>query len=204
MRLDGGHLALDFLNTLGGEVGGEPPSPWDEHFRDYDDVVTWGVRVGALEEAVGERVLTAARRDPDQAARALEEALELRRLIDAVLRPLSDRELPAPADLERLRDAEVAALARAELVEREDGTFHWRWHDGDDLHTQLHPYPHAALDLLMRAPLPRLKRCGRCRWLFIDASRNGSRRWCSMEECGSAVKQERFVERRRRRRLGAA
>ena len=37
------------------------------------------------------------------------------------------------------------------------------------------------------------------RWLFLDQSRNHSRHWCSMDECGTQMKQRRFVERRRSR-----
>ena len=58
---------------------------------------------------------------------------------------------------------------------------------------------HAAVELLTDGPLDRIKTCGNCRWLFIDQSRNHSRRWCSMDECGIQMKHARFVERRRRR-----
>ncbi|HWT23248.1 MAG TPA: CGNR zinc finger domain-containing protein, partial [Solirubrobacteraceae bacterium] len=58
-----------------------------------------------------------------------------------------------------------------------------------DLRSPLWPVAVAAVDLL-RDPerLARLKQCGHCRWLFLDASRNRSRRWCSMEHCGTAAK----------------
>ena len=60
----------------------------------------------------------------------------------------------------------------------------------------------AAVDVLRMADLARLRRCppaaGGCGWVFLDHSRNGSRRWCSMDECGIQMKHARFVERRRR------
>jgi predicted RNA-binding Zn ribbon-like protein len=59
---------------------------------------------------------------------------------------------------------------------------------------------HAAVELLTHGPLERVKVCGNCRWLFLDQSRNRSRRWCSMETCGTHHKQRRFVERRRQQR----
>jgi predicted RNA-binding Zn ribbon-like protein len=56
----------------------------------------------------------------------------------------------------------------------------------------------AAVDLLRDASrLRRLKLCGQCRWLFLDHSRNRSRRWCSMSECGAQVKMRRYRARRR-------
>ena len=57
------------------------------------------------------------------------------------------------------------------------------------------------MDVLRGADLARLRRCpleaGGCGWLFLDQSRNGSRRWCRMADCGSLVKARRLTERRR-------
>lgn len=46
---------------------------------------------------------------------------------------------------------------------------------------------------------PRLKACptADCEWAFFDASRNHSRTWCSMEECGNRAKTRRYRARRR-------
>ena len=66
----------------------------------------------------------------------------------------------------------------------------------------------AAFELLSAADLSRVRRCpileGGCGWLFLDQSRNGSRRWCRMADCGSTVKARRLTERRRAARVGAA
>jgi predicted RNA-binding Zn ribbon-like protein len=63
----------------------------------------------------------------------------------------------------------------------------------------------AAMDLLLTADYGRLRRCppedGGCGWIVLDQSRNGSRRWCQMADCGSAAKSRRLTERRRDRRL---
>lgn len=59
----------------------------------------------------------------------------------------------------------------------------------------------AALDLLQTADLHRLKTCppehGGCGWVFLDTSKNGSRRWCSMDDCGTHAKSRRLAQRRR-------
>ncbi|MGH2700601.1 MAG: CGNR zinc finger domain-containing protein, partial [Actinomycetota bacterium] len=67
----------------------------------------------------------------------------------------------------------------------------------------LWPVVQAAIELLTSDALQRVKRCGRCSWLFLDATKNRSRRWCSMEGCGTNEKSQRFVERRRAGRLHA-
>jgi predicted RNA-binding Zn ribbon-like protein len=62
----------------------------------------------------------------------------------------------------------------------------------------------AAMDLLLTVDYERLRRCppedGGCGWIVLDKSRNGSRRWCQMADCGSAAKSRRLTQRRRARR----
>jgi predicted RNA-binding Zn ribbon-like protein len=187
--LEGGHLALDFVNTVGGLY--EEPSPEDELLDEYEDVPTWCARLGVISEREAGSLRAAARRDPAAARRALGEAIALRELIDAVFRPLSRGENPPRELLDRLRDAHA------------DGApFGWSWPPSRELTDPLRPIAHAAVELLTEGPLERLKTCANCRWLFLDKSRNHSRRWCSMEECGIQMKHARFVERRRRSSRG--
>jgi predicted RNA-binding Zn ribbon-like protein len=63
----------------------------------------------------------------------------------------------------------------------------------DDLARVLWPVARAAFDLLTGAEAGRLRECaGRdCHWLFLDRSKNGSRRWCAMANCGNAAKARR-------------
>ena len=80
----------------------------------------------------------------------------------------------------------------------------WTFPPPHELTDPLRPIVHAAVELLTGGPLDRLKTCGNCRWLFLDQSRNHSRRWCSMDECGIQMKHARFVEQRRRRGRAAS
>ncbi|WP_436520794.1 CGNR zinc finger domain-containing protein [Actinoplanes sp. HUAS TT8] len=62
----------------------------------------------------------------------------------------------------------------------------------------------ALVDLVRTADRRRLRTCpldqGGCGWLFLDRSRNATRRWCAMEDCGTHAKSRRLTERRRARR----
>jgi predicted RNA-binding Zn ribbon-like protein len=191
LRLDGGHLALDFVNTLGGghELG---PQPHDEHLRSYADLLAWSVRVGTLDEATAERLASS------EGDLVLREAIELRELAYSVLWPIAEGKRPPAAGLEELREREREALSHAQL-EPGDGLYRWRW-EGDDPRLPLWPPAHATVELLTQGPLDLLKPCAACRWLFLDRSKNRSRRWCSMEVCGTSAKKRRYVERRRRSR----
>jgi predicted RNA-binding Zn ribbon-like protein len=195
LRFSGEHLALDFVNTLG---GGDEPQPHDEHLRSYADLLAWSVRTGTLEEPVAARLARSAADQPGEAGRAFREAIDLRDLAYSVLRPIAEGHRPPAAALHELRERERAALAHAQL-EPGDGSYRWRWADGE-LRLPLWPLAHATVELLTAGPLDRLKLCGGCRWLFLDQSKNRSRRWCDMEVCGMHAKKRRYVERRRRSR----
>jgi predicted RNA-binding Zn ribbon-like protein len=64
----------------------------------------------------------------------------------------------------------------------------------------LWPVAHAATALLTSGDLDRLKLCAGCHWVFLDSSRNHSRRWCTMEVCGTDEKKRRYVAKRAARR----
>ena len=193
--LQGGHLALDFVNTIGG-MRIDPPSPAEELLDDYEDLVVWCVRLGVISEADGRALVRAAGADGKAGRRTLRRAKELRELMYAVFRPIAEGEKPPAELLDELRDADRAALRDARLTP-DDGAMRWTWPPPRELADPLLPITHAAVELLTTGPLGHLKVCGNCRWLFLDQSRNHSRRWCSMEECGTQMKQRRFVERRR-------
>jgi predicted RNA-binding Zn ribbon-like protein len=190
--LEGGNLALDFVNTMGG-LRDDPPSPEEELFDRYEDVATWCARLGVITERQAGSLRAAARRDERAAQRALRHTIQLRdELLYPIFRALADAEQPPAELLDRLRDRECDALAQARLDRG------WSWPAPRELADPLHPIVHTAVELLTDGPLDRLKSCGNCRWLFLDQSRNRSRRWCSMDECGIEMKHARFVERRRR------
>jgi predicted RNA-binding Zn ribbon-like protein len=196
LRLDGGHLALDFVNTMGGSYE-LPPEPHDEFLRSYGDLLAWGVRVDLLDEASAKRLSRAASADPQEAERVLREAIEQREQGYAVLRALAESREPPAEAVSGVEENARRAIEEARLAPCADGSFRWHWEHGDDLRSPLRPLAHATVELLGDGPLDRLKRCRGCRWLFLDASKNRSRHWCSMEECGTNAKKRRYVERRR-------
>jgi predicted RNA-binding Zn ribbon-like protein len=187
MRLDGGHPALDLVNTVYGQVDG--PVEADVLARP-DDLVAFAGRVGIAGPAT------------PSAPAALRAAIGLRDALDAVLAAHLAGAPPRAAALEALAAAGRAALAAGRLAPG-DGAVAWTWPD-DDARAPVHRLAHAALALLGDpAALARLHRCDACRWMFLDHSRGAGRRWCSMADCGTEAKKRRYVERRRARRAAA-
>jgi predicted RNA-binding Zn ribbon-like protein len=198
MRVVGGNVAIDFVNTRSGPRDGEPDL---ESLRSYGDLVAWAGQSGLLTGEEATRIRHHARRDPDNARSTFQRAVDLRAVLDDLFRAISKQQQPPERALRVLASAEAEAIAHAVLVEGASG-FDWQWRD-DDLGRPLWPAIHAATELLTTGKLDRLKGCGGCRFLFIDETRNGSRRWCSMDDCGTAEKIRNFVARRAARRRAA-
>jgi predicted RNA-binding Zn ribbon-like protein len=194
MRLVGGNLALDFVNTRSGPPTGPPD---DDVLTSYADLLAWSVYAGAVTESEAAALSEA---DPAGADAALARAVRTRDYLDDLFRSLATGRNPSTATLIRLRDDEADALAHARLDPAH--AYAWTWRDDHTLAKPLRPVVHAAVQLLTAGALDRIKGCGGCRFLFTDESKNRSRRWCSMEDCGTAEKIRRYVAVRRTRASG--
>jgi predicted RNA-binding Zn ribbon-like protein len=108
----------------------------------------------------------------------------------------------ADADLEALARAAAAATAARRLEPQPDGGYAFVWPESDELEQILWPVALSAAELLTSEDRARVKECANdsCRWLFLDRSKNRSRRWCLMRDCGNQAKARRFRARRRENR----
>ena len=193
--LYGGALCLDFTNTVDSRLVSEP----GQHLRHYADLVRWGWHAGVLGEPQARRLLDAGARRPAQAAQTFAEAIVLRETIYRIFVAIARQGSPAPADLDGLHVAYCAALRHARLT-RAMGGYEWRWAEADILDRVTWPVVRSAVELLTSSDLARVKECANtadCGWLFLDRSKNGSRRWCSMDDCGSRDKMRRQYARRK-------
>jgi predicted RNA-binding Zn ribbon-like protein len=192
-ELAGGHLALDFANTAGVH-GSEPESEW---LSGYDDLVWWGLRAGAVDQAAAGALLARGREDAGEAAAVFARAITLREALYRVFSPVCHGECPADGDL-ALINAELARALPHLRVVAEGSDFAWAW-EGDEMDRVLWPVVRAAADLLTSGELARIGECegDNCEWLYLDTSRNRSRRWCVMSDCGNRAKARRHYHRTR-------
>lgn len=202
-RIVAGHPALDLVNTVAPRrpEGGEHV----EYLPEPGDLLAWARRIRLIDEAEADQVAAAWAAAPDAAAQALAAAVDIREAVYPVLARriglAEDGAEVAPA-LERLALRWTAAAGRSRLVLAEDGPAAARLAVGD-VPALLIPdrLAHACVDFLRTADIARLRACpieeGGCGWLFLDHSRNRSRRWCAMADCGSQAKARRLTARRR-------
>jgi predicted RNA-binding Zn ribbon-like protein len=188
-----GHLALDFANTVDDPLG---PLRFD-HIADYPRLLIWSKRLGLLTHEATSALHQMANEQPRRAAAAVRGAHALREAINETFGALADGDTPA-AGWEQLRSFVIAALQRAGVTSSAAGvSLTW---DLTELESPLWPVAEASYRLLTGPELNRLKRCVGCPWLFLDRSKNQSRRWCSMEFCGTDEKMRRYVTKRAERR----
>jgi predicted RNA-binding Zn ribbon-like protein len=195
LKLLGGRLSLDFVNTADWHASDHPV----EFLTSYSDLVAWSQHVGILTNHQAQRLLKEAARRPEDATSVLERAITLREAIYRIFSAISRGRPPQAADLATFNVELSRALAQSRIVSTAEG-FTWDWAGAEDaLDWMLWPVVHDVASLLTSKELDRVGQCAddRCGWLFLDTSRNRSRRWCSMEDCGNRAKVRRHYERKR-------
>jgi predicted RNA-binding Zn ribbon-like protein len=196
LTLLAGELCLDFANTAEWHASDQPY----EHLDTYNDLVAWAEHAKLIRAEQAGRLRRQAAEAPEAAERTLQEAITLRETIYRIFTAVASGEDPTEADLARLNIAFSNLLPRTHLSP-DDGSYEWLWvEEGDDLDLLLFPILRSAVQLLTSGELDRVGQCADdrgCGWLFLDMSRNRSRRWCDMEDCGNRAKAKRYYERHR-------
>lgn len=184
-KLVGGEIALDFVNTVS----------WSGTDREHDwldpaeNIIRWAVAAGLLEGA-------ARRRFQKLPAAVLHAELgpvrRIRAALTLALTPLAHGERPSREAIEALNDLVHHAAQRRRIGVRD---LDWEWDEPERLRDLLAPVTWNAADIVTRRDHERLGSCPGCAWLFLDATRNRSRRWCDMNDCGSRDKALRYYHR---------
>lgn len=191
--LSGGDLSLDFANSLYGSRA--RPT---EHLFSYDDLLEWARQAGAIDDPTRRRLARAGQHRPADAAKVFRRGIELREAIFRAFDARARGQGP-PSDAIATIDREAHGAHAHRALRPRDGGVAFEWTDAGSLDRWLWPVALAASDLLVSADVPVIKECASaiCDWLFIDRSRNRSRRWCDMRDCGNREKVRRFYQRQR-------
>lgn len=208
-----GNLALDLINTVSTagvyhDVRYEAnPKYRGDHINNYFDVLAWGRQLELITDTEAERLLARAEQHPQEAEEAV---TALKRLRHALYRVFTAHSLGMPVGdeaLDALNEELPVALSHMKVRRVEHG-FRWGWdEESDSLTKVLWPVAKAAVDLLTEEGhrLERVHQCAGhdCGWLFIDMSKNRSRRWCDMSNCGNLAKARRHYHRKKGQKVEA-
>jgi predicted RNA-binding Zn ribbon-like protein len=193
----GGSLCLDFTNTAAYRNSDRQ----QEYLQNYAYLIAWCWRENLVSHEGVAHYQQIATARPAAGKAALETALNLREALFRIFCAYIDGETPPAEDIRTFQAVLGNALSHRQLA-LDSGKPSWSWNTSpDDMTSMLYPVALAAGELLASDQLPRVKRCPGCGWLFLDTSRNGMRRWCRMENCGSEAKSQRQYERKRAAKL---
>ena len=195
-KLVGGHPALDFINT----VHDWTVSELHDYLSEFADAIRFGKASGLLTRADDLRLR---RRTPHIELTRLR---ELRALLKRIFQIRLSGQAPSNMDLGKL-SADLAEAARATRLmvatrsQRSPQVSVIRnitAENAGDALLRLR-IVEAAAALLVSDAMLRVKSCPTCGWLFLDVSKNRSRRWCSMDTCGAVAKARRYYRRLKER-----
>lgn len=191
------HAVLDFVNSLRNRFRKEGTGEWLES---YDDLLRFAEGTKLISPHQARRLAQAVQ--PDAGARALLSARELREAIAGIGYAAVDGQTSKPSDVRILERHFQSASQHRELQWRRSGRANngharlsWDWGRFEtDANLPVWVLAEEALTLLMSDQMALVKACeaDTCRWLFLDTSKNHTRRWCMMSICGNRAKARRF------------
>jgi len=179
--------SVNFVNTVDPREGEDPV----DYTPTYSALALWAMRARVVTRMEGERLIRTAHASKRQAQAAFGRAITLREPLYRVFSALAAHRRPADSELYIIQHAFHEAIEHAQLYQHGQ-QFHWQVrHDLELISSRI---ALDVVDLLESGLANRLKRCpgsGDCGWIFMDTSKNGTRRWCSMAGCGNRVKARR-------------
>ncbi|HSF80833.1 MAG TPA: ABATE domain-containing protein [Anaerolineales bacterium] len=192
--LESGDLSLDYANTADWHASETPA----ERLNSYSDLITWAEESRLVSATEARKLHQLAQQQPEAAVASYQHAIQVREAIYAIFSSHYHGQ-PVPADaLALLNDKVREAMSHLQLVQA-SGQLRWEWAPGvAGPNLILWSVARAAAELLTSERLRRVRECEDdrgCGYLFIDQSKNRSRRWCSMDSCGNRAKARRHYAR---------
>ena len=194
-ELSGGALCLDFAKTVTNRM-----ISWKrrDELAEYSDLLAFATQSLYLPVGLAREFLATSRIQPQATTGAMEDARELREAIYRAFSAYIDHRQAGVEDLALLRDVMIEGWKHKRLAPI-GRRYLWlmKQEEGIKLESILWPIAQSATDLLTSDRLKRIRMCEAetCAWLFVDESRNHSRRWCDMKVCGNREKARRHYQR---------
>jgi len=196
LKLLGGRLCLDFVNTLDWRGTDSP----QEFLKTFDDLVSWSRHVGICSQREIRKLYKMAEQSDADAIKALNRTLKLRETIYRLFAAGIVNRKPLKEDLVIFNKNLSRSMKDSRIIPTADG---YAWDitgNQTKLDWILSPIIRSAAETLVSDERKKVKACAdsACGWLFIDVSRNRSRRWCDMQDCGNRAKASRFYRKKAR------
>lgn len=182
----GGIMCLDFANTVNSRHELE-----HDYLASYSDLVNWAGKATILSPKQVKNLNQRAQLEAEKANVAVEKARDVRETIYRAFSAIASRSNPKEEDLGVLTRLYEEAIGNGRLVKVDDH-FEFEWEPDKTFDALLWCIVSSAEKLLSVKEIDQVKECPGCGWLFLDISKNQSRRWCSMNTCGARDKMRRY------------
>jgi predicted RNA-binding Zn ribbon-like protein len=194
-------LCVNFSNTKDWHGSDHPI----EKLHNYSDLIQWSLEQGTLDNETFKTLLKRSKLQEKKAETVLENARDLRESIYRVFSAVSQDRSPKSKDFDTVGRYFSKAMLNLKLVtqkQKKKNRFYLQWkYEKNDFDEILWPIAKSAADLLISEKLEFVKECANekegCGWLFIDMSKNHSRKWCAMSACGNRNKVRSYYKRKK-------
>ncbi len=190
IKLIGGSVCLDFINTMHDR---SLENSFDYIGEGYPSLLNWCEYAGVWDRATLLKLQTLKNNEAAQ-NKVHQAAIELRNILFSLFSAMADHAPLPAADLSGFNYFLSETLLHKRVVA--DGTQLTSAWDLSICRFDmiLLPVVEAAYQLLIGGDHQKIKKCPACGWVFIDKSKGGRRRWCSMDTCGTIDKSRRYYQ----------
>jgi predicted RNA-binding Zn ribbon-like protein len=197
LPLAGDRLCLDFVNTIDWRLR---PELYCDTLRSYSELLAFALRLNILSVSGYSELRAMAELNPEAAESSFRGARAFRDALTAIIDDVAGTPTSPVLDTPRANALTILNFAR----QKAQATESIAWRDGridyspdaklEGFDSAWLPIVRDALELFSSEQASRVKVCAAegCGWAFWDSSKNGKRRWCSMQLCGNREKARRF------------
>ncbi len=189
----GGDLTLDFVNT----ISWRKTDRAHEWLSSYTNLLDWAMLAGAISSPRSKLLIKISDLHPVLANRVVARAINLREALNVIITSTILPSTPSSRQMAILNSHLSLALQQLNLS-RANSAFLWAWRlDEPRLDEVLWPVVWSACNLFISERRNQIGHCEGCGWVFLDTTKNHTRRWCVMKDCGNRAKAHRYRLRHR-------
>ena len=184
IKFYGGRLCLDYINTVHDRFA----EVKNDYLSNINDFIEWTFRSDVINSTNKKLLEKVVKKKPTEAQDFFIKAITLRELLYRLFLSIIQGKKIFQNDLDLFNKLLSDYFSKLELKQVEIHLYEGWSVPSDSLYSITAPIVKDAYELLLTGKQGRIKECPNCGWLFYDSSKNGRRRWCSMDTCGSRIK----------------
>jgi predicted RNA-binding Zn ribbon-like protein len=187
-KLIGEEICFDFVNTIS----------WPETEREHDwlhsaeNFIKWASSTGIINKRQALKMQSQSNAALNQ---QMKEVFSIRKELYLILTAFA---FEKKTDASVIRKLDILFHKIVKTRHIDTGNCEWVWDEPATLPEVLNPVIWNAVYVITELDHSRIKHCDTCNWLFYDKTKNKSRRWCDMDDCGSRDKALRYYHRKKK------